>query len=115
MFDWANGLIEDGIDFLQLFVLALCIVTVIIVMYRSRALVPVLGALILCGIVIFGTSDTGLTWLSDIITEETSETTSHLFDAIGESSDGLLATIAYPPGRVLAIADLAIDQASIAA
>ena len=137
MFDWANGMIEDGIDFLQLFVLALCIVVVIMVMYRSRALVPVLGALLLAGIVIFGTSDSGLTWLSDIITEETSGDASGpvdylvpapevflanlgpapgvLLGNLGPAQAVLLDTIAEPPLAGLTVIDLAVDHFAAAA
>lgn len=71
MLDWLNTMVDDIQDLVQIFIILLCIVVIGTIAFRSRALVPVLGAVLLAAVVIFFTSDAGLTWLPSMIQEET--------------------------------------------
>ena len=71
MLDWLNTMIDDIQDTAQVFIIFLCIVVIGTMAFKSRALVPVLGTVLLAALVIFFTSDAGLEWLPDMIKEET--------------------------------------------
>lgn len=71
MLDWINTMIEEITDTAQIFIVLLCIFVIGVTAFRTRALVPVLGMVLLAALVIFFTSDAGLSWLPDMIEEET--------------------------------------------
>lgn len=74
MLDWINGMIDDITDTAQVFLILLGIVVIGSVAFKTRALVPVLGSALLVALVLFFTSDAGLTWLPGLIEEETALT-----------------------------------------
>ncbi len=71
MLEWLNTMIDDIQDTAQVFVIFLGIVVIAAMAFKTRALVPVLGSVLLVALVIFFTSDAGLEWLPDMIREET--------------------------------------------
>jgi len=73
MLDWLNTMIDDITDTAQVFIILLGIVVIGAMAFKTRALVPVLGSVLLVALVIFFTSDAGLEWLPDMISEETVE------------------------------------------
>lgn len=71
MFEWLNGIVTDGIDLGRNILLLIVIGIICIVLAKTKALIPVVGAVLLGAIVLFGASDTGLTFLQSKIGEET--------------------------------------------
>jgi len=71
MLDWIGSMIDELQDTAQVFIVFLCIVVIGSVAFKTRALVPVLGTVLLAAFVIFFTSDAGLDWLPSMIKEET--------------------------------------------
>jgi len=69
--DFLSEKIDEFQDMAQAFVVLLCIIVIATVGFKSRALVPVLASVLLSGLVIYFTSDAGLTWLPGVIEKET--------------------------------------------
>ena len=70
MFEWLNGLVDQGIDLGQNGLILIVVIMVTTVLAKTKALVPTVGAIILGAIVLFGTSDTGLQFLETKIGED---------------------------------------------
>lgn len=69
--NWLRTIIEELQDTAQMFVVFLCVVVIGTMAFKTRALVPVLGAVLLSAVVMYFTSDSGLDWSPTIIEEET--------------------------------------------
>jgi len=74
MLDWINTIIDELKDTTQALMFLLVIIIVGAVAFKTRALVPVLGMVLLGAFVLFFTSDAGLDWLPQMIQEETVDT-----------------------------------------
>lgn len=70
MFDFFNGLADDSIDLGQKVMILIFLVAIGTVAYRSRALMPVLGACLLGAIVLGVTTDGGIEFLRGLVTAE---------------------------------------------
>lgn len=70
MIDAISSLIGDGIDLIRLALVLGAIVVVAQVFFRTRALVPVVAAVFLAALVLVGTSDFGLDWFTDRISDD---------------------------------------------
>jgi len=70
MFDWAFGMIDDGIDLFQQLMILIFLVAIATVTYRSRALMPVLGVCLLGAVVLGVTTDGGIEFLRGLVTAE---------------------------------------------
>ena len=56
MLDWLNTMIDDIQDTAQVFIVLLSVVIIGAIAFKTRALVPVLGTVLLAALVIFFTS-----------------------------------------------------------
>jgi hypothetical protein len=71
MFDWLEGLVADATDLAQNFAVLVAIASIIMVWYKTKALVPVLAAVLLAGIALWAVSDTGTQTLTNWIGDST--------------------------------------------
>lgn len=67
MLDWLNGIIVEGQSLLRLAVILVAIYAVIATYARTRALVPVLSAVLVAGVAIWAVSPAGLAQLENWI------------------------------------------------
>ncbi|MDH3369073.1 MAG: hypothetical protein OEO17_14630 [Gemmatimonadota bacterium] len=71
MLDWLTGLTNEGITLMRLIVVLIAIVSIATVWYKTQALVPVLGAILVSGIAIWAVSPAGITQLEQWIGSDT--------------------------------------------
>lgn len=67
MLDWLTNISNDGIALARVVVILVAIISVIITYYKTQALVPVLGAVLVAGVAIWAVSPAGLTQLENWI------------------------------------------------
>lgn len=71
MLDWLTDLTRDGIALARLVIVLIAIVSIASVWFRTKALVPVLGAVLLAGVAIWATSGPGIAQVEEWIRDET--------------------------------------------
>lgn len=71
MLEFAEGLAVQGIDLVRLFMVLAGIVIVLLTLIRTRALMPVLGTVLLVAIALWAVSPSGVSWLPERVEEDT--------------------------------------------
>lgn len=73
MLDWLTTLTNEGIALARIVIILVAIVSVIITYYRTQALVPVLGSVLVAGIAIWAVSPAGITQLENWIGQDAND------------------------------------------
>ncbi len=81
MLEWLNGLVNEGQAVTKNVVVLVAMFTIGMTWFRTRALVPVIGACILAGIALFAINNSD--WFEDKIGEET-DRRAPLMSSLGE-------------------------------
>lgn len=71
MIEFTEALIATGMSLARATIVLIAVVTVASVWWRTKALVPVVSALLVAAIVLWGTSPAGVEWLKERITRDT--------------------------------------------
>ncbi|HEX9766470.1 MAG TPA: hypothetical protein VGA36_06880 [Nitriliruptorales bacterium] len=76
MLDFMETLTADAIGLARTVVVLIAIVSVSSVWWRTRALVPVLGSILVAGIALWAVSPGGLSWVQERVGDDSSRVTS---------------------------------------
>jgi uncharacterized membrane protein YesL len=71
MIEFADSLIDSGLALARAAMVLIAVVTVAGVWWRTKALIPVVSAVIVAAIALWATSPAGVSWLKDRIESDT--------------------------------------------
>jgi hypothetical protein len=101
---WVMDLINDLTNLARAGLVVLALIAIGKVWWETKALVPVLGAILMSGVVIWATSPAGIQWLKDRTKQEADDHTTSMGrpDAVHRGADVIAIRTG---GRVVVVVD----------